>query len=120
MKSVKTSAVCTILFALSFFAANVPAAPTPSPALLVVIKDEHKLAIVDPATNQIVTTVPGGRYPHAVVASDDGKTAYVSDFAPFVIEEGPGRYITMIDLPSQKQVKQIDVGYQSMPHGMAI
>src|SRR5689334_7158854 len=102
MKSGKRAAAYGAVFAACLFAATLPAAPTPSPALLVVVKDEHKLAIVDPATNKVVTTVPCGRDPHEVVIADDGKTAYVSNFAPFVIEEGPGRSITIIDIAAQK------------------
>jgi YVTN family beta-propeller protein len=111
---------CAISFCLLLLAASLIAAPTPSPALLVVIKDEHKLAVVDPSTKQVVTTIPCGDDPHEVAVSPDGKIAYLSNFAPFVIEQKPGRAITMIDLVAQKQLRQLDIGPQSMPHGLLV
>ena len=45
---------------------------TPRPALLVLDKDDSKLAIVDPASLKVVARVPAGDDPHEVVVSDDG------------------------------------------------
>ena len=118
MKTKRTFVAWSILFGSLLAAANLSAAATPSPALLIVEKQEHRLAIADPATNKVVATVPCGLDPHEVVVSDDGKTAYVSNFAPWVVEEKPGRTITVIDLVAQKQVRQIDLGPLSMPHGL--
>src|SRR5439155_20994664 len=61
-------AVLLILLAI----AGVQAAETPSPALLVLNKEENTLAIVDPATKMVVGRVPTGEAPHEVTVSADG------------------------------------------------
>src|ERR1700761_682290 len=54
--------------------------PTPSPALLVLNKASNELAIVDPASKQVVARIATGFGPHEVVASDDGKYAFVTNY----------------------------------------
>ena len=58
---------------------------TPSPALLILSKQDRTLAIVDPGNLKVVARVPVGNDPHEVVASSDGKTAYVSNTASALI-----------------------------------
>ena len=86
---------------------------TPSPALLVLSKQDHTVAIVDPATLQVVARAPVGDDPHEVAASTDGRTAYVSNY-------GFGRFhtITVVDLVNQKQEKVIDLTPLRGPHGL--
>jgi YVTN family beta-propeller protein len=81
---------------------------TPSPALLVGEKDAGLLAIVDPATLQIVARVPANPNPHEVAT--DGRFAYVSN-------SGAGA-ITVIDLASRAQVDGIDLAPLSPVHGL--
>ena len=52
---------------------------TPADSLLVLSKAGHTLAIIDPATLQAIAKIPVGNDPHEVIASTDGKTAYVSN-----------------------------------------
>src|SRR5450631_330099 len=94
--------------------AFVRAESTPSAALLVLSKQDHTLAIVDPADLHVVARVPVGEDPHEVIASEDGRTAYVSNY-------GFGRYntLTAIDLVGQKQIGAIDLGALRGPHGLA-
>ena len=54
--------------------------PTPKTALLVLSKHDHTLAIVDPASLRVVAREPVGNDPHEVIASSDGRTAYVSNY----------------------------------------
>jgi DNA-binding beta-propeller fold protein YncE len=54
------------------------AQPTPKRALLALSKRDHMLVIVDPATLQVVARAPVGPDPHEVIASADGRKAYVS------------------------------------------
>jgi hypothetical protein len=86
---------------------------TPSPALLVLSKGDHTLAIVDPATLQVVARMPSGPDPHEVTASADGKLAYISNY-------GSGAYntITVVDLVAQKTLRAIDLGVLHGPHGL--
>ena len=87
---------------------------TPKTALLVLSKQNHTLAIVDPADLHVVATVPVGEDPHEVVASSDGRTAYVSNY-------GFGRFntISVVDLIGQQAEPRIDLGALRGPHGLA-
>jgi YVTN family beta-propeller protein len=98
---------------LTALALDAAAQPTPAIALLVLSKQEHTLAIVDPATLQVLARIPVGEDPHEVVASADGRTAYVSNY-------GFGRFhtLTAIDLVGQKQKSVIDLGPLRGPHGL--
>jgi DNA-binding beta-propeller fold protein YncE len=48
--------------------------------LLVLEKDSHQLAIVDPLQLRVLARVPSGPDPHEVEASSDGKVAYISNY----------------------------------------
>ncbi len=87
---------------------------TPRRSLLALSKRNHTLAIVDPATLQVIARLPVGPDPHEVVASSDGNTAYVSIY-------GGGRYhtISVLDLAAQKALPDIDTGALNGPHGVA-
>ncbi|HJQ30552.1 MAG TPA: cytochrome D1 domain-containing protein [Pyrinomonadaceae bacterium] len=94
------------------------AAPSTSavrPTLLVLNKAESTLALVDPETMQVVARVPTGEGPHEVVASSDGRTAYVSNYGA----EKPGNTLSVIDLAARKEVKRVDLGPLWRPHGLA-
>lgn len=100
--------------ALFLFAAiGVSAQSTPSRFLLALSKRNHTLAIVDPKSLQVIARVPVGLDPHEVIASSDGKTAYVSIY-------GGGRYhaLSVIDLVGQKALPDIDTGALNGPHGL--
>src|SRR5712691_5085958 len=60
--------------------AALQAANTPPGALLVLEKEQNTLVIVDPGSLKIVARVPAGKDPHEVAVSDDGKTAYISNY----------------------------------------
>ncbi len=85
----------------------------PSASLLVLSKQDHTLAIVDPSSLQVVAKMPVGNDPHEVIASADGTTAYVSNY-------GFGAYNTLavIDLIAQKALPSIDLGPLRGPHGL--
>jgi YVTN family beta-propeller protein len=103
-----------VLFLIHCFgSAALKAADTPSTALLILAKTDHALAIVDPATLKVIAQVPSGPDPHEVVASDDGKLAYISNY-------GGGAYntITVVDLAQQKALPVIDLGALRGPHGL--
>jgi YVTN family beta-propeller protein len=90
------------------------AEPTPKRVLLALSKHNHTLAIVDPAMLQVISRAPVGPDPHEVIASADGRTAYVSIY-------GGGRYhaLSVIDLVAQKALPDIDTGALNGPHGLA-
>lgn len=104
-----------VLFAFATaMIALAPAQPTPKAALLVLSKHDHTLAIVNPATWRVVAREPVGEDPHEVVASADGRTAYVSNY-------GFGAYHTLavIALVAQEPLPSIDLGPLRGPHGLA-
>ncbi|MCU1325701.1 MAG: hypothetical protein JWN34_1071 [Bryobacterales bacterium] len=89
------------------------AAPTPKKALLVLSKGDLVLSIVDPVSLKVLATAPSGPDPHEVVASTDGKFAYISNY-------GGGAYntLTVVDLIAQKTVDTVDLGALRGPHGL--
>ncbi len=91
-------------------------AQTPSPALLVLEKSDEKLAIVDPGSLKIVGRVASGPAPHEVVASDDGKFAYISNYAD---QRGMQKTLSVVDLAAQKAIAPVDLGALRAPHGLA-
>jgi hypothetical protein len=85
-------------------------------SLLVLSKGDLTLAIVDPTTLKVVAKMPSGPDPHEVVASTDGKYAYISNY-------GGGAYntITVVDLVAHKTLNPpIDTGALRGPHGLAV
>ena len=93
-------------------------AQTPSPALLVLNKEDNALAIVDPVSLKVVATAPTGVGPHEVTVSDDGRWAFVSNYGTFGPNAAPGRTISVIDLAMQKTVNTVDLGGMLKPHGI--
>jgi YVTN family beta-propeller protein len=100
---------------LAFFLSARCAAQTPSPALLVLEKSANMLAIVDPATLQVVGRVPAGPDPHEVESSPDGKLAYISNYGG---SESSLHSISIVDLATQKALPGIDLGALHSPHGL--
>ncbi len=102
--------------ALCVFAiASVSLAQAPSPALLVLEKDDKMLAVVDPASLKITARIPAGEDPHEVAASADGSLAFISNYGAF---GNPHHTISVVDLVHQKALPAIDLGPLTAPHGM--
>jgi YVTN family beta-propeller protein len=107
--------LAVILFCIFCIIATVlNAAETPSASLLALSKGEQTLSILDPASLTVVARFPAGPDPHEVIASDDGKFAFISNY-------GGGSYntITVVDLIAQKALPTIDLGALRGPHGLA-
>lgn len=109
-------------FALLLFAAPAvqppPRAQTPAAVpsyLLVLNKAEATLAIIDPATMQVVGRVPVGDGPHEVATSADGRTAYVANYGG----QQHGHTISVVDLAARKEIRRVDLGPLLRPHGIA-
>lgn len=91
-------------------------AQTPSRALLVLEKDGNKLNIIDPTSLKILAKLPAGEDPHEVVASADGKLAYISNYG---LEGSSLHTISVVDLVAQKVLPPIDLGALRSTHGLA-
>jgi DNA-binding beta-propeller fold protein YncE len=94
-------------------ACTLQAQRTPQQTLLALSKKDQTLAIVDPSNLKVLARIPVGNDPHEVIASADGKTAYVSNY-------GFGAYNTLavIDLEVMKSRPAIDLGPLRGPHGL--
>jgi DNA-binding beta-propeller fold protein YncE len=81
--------------------------------LLVLSKRDHTLAVVDPSTLKVTGKAPVGDDPHEVIASSDGRTAYVSNY-------GGGTFHTLavIALAGPKALPSIDLSPLRGPHGL--
>jgi YVTN family beta-propeller protein len=101
------------LFVSLLGVSSVQAEDTPKNALLVLSKHDQTLAIVDPSSLKVIARIPVGNDPHEVIASTDGKMAYVSNY-------GSGAYNTLavVDLVAHKALPSIDLGALRGPHGL--
>ena len=94
---------------------HIAAAQVRSPLLLILEKNDRSLAIADPNTLTIIGRAPAGEDPHEIVASDDGKFAYISNYGAF---SNPQHTISVVDLVSMKALPSIDLGALLAPHGL--
>jgi DNA-binding beta-propeller fold protein YncE len=86
---------------------------TPRKSLLALSKTDHMLAIVDPVALKVIARVPVGTDPHEVIASSDGKTAFVSIYGGGSLHE-----LDVIDLLAQKALTPVDTRPLYGPHGL--
>ena len=105
------TAIYAVLAIFNFSVTESKAQSTPKRALLALSKANHTLAVVDPATLNIITRIPVGEDPHEVVASTDGRTAYVCIYGGGSLHE-----INIIDLIQQKPLRNIDTRPLFGPH----
>ncbi|HUZ46030.1 MAG TPA: YncE family protein [Terriglobia bacterium] len=125
MISLKASSALLIVAALGFplwAAAPLARASRRSASrgmLLVAIKGNHTLGIVDPeAGREIATITETGIRGHEVAASPDGRTAYVPIYGNSGVGSPgtDGRTIDVMDLASRRVVSIIDLGRPMRPH----
>ncbi len=107
-------AIPVFLASLFLTITSCQAQSTPKRSLLALSKANHTMSIVDPATLKVISTIPVGIDPHELVASTDGKTAYVCIY-------GGGSFyeINVIDLVAQKPVRNIDTRPLYGPHDIS-
>jgi DNA-binding beta-propeller fold protein YncE len=110
-----TARTIACLFAATLIAPTAPA-QTSSAMLLVLSKSEHTVSIVDPATLQVLARLPSGPDPHEIIASDDGKLAYISNYGGL---DSDLNTISVVDLVARKALPPIDLGALRSTHGLA-
>ncbi len=105
---IATSSLVALAFSTALLAQT-----TPRESLLILSKQDHTVAVVDPTTLKILAKIPVGNDPHEVIASSDGNTAYVSNY-------GGGAYntLTAVDVALQVPLNTIDLGPLRGPHGL--
>jgi YVTN family beta-propeller protein len=87
--------------------------------LLVANKGDRTLGIVDPKSGtQIATVAEGGNTGHEVIASPDGRTAYVPIYGDSGVGKpgSDGSNLVVIDIASRKVIGNIDFGHGVRPH----
>lgn len=117
MKNVKRRSLpfiaANIFLATFGFVTGCSAQNTAHQSLLALSKANHTLAIVDPVTLKITARIPVGTDPHEVIASADGKTAYVTIYGGGSLHE-----LNVIDLVAQKPLVNVDTRPLFGPHGL--
>jgi YVTN family beta-propeller protein len=103
------ASVVVVLTAAFSFAQN------PSPMLLVLEKADKSLALIDPASLKVIARVPAGEDPHEIVASEDGRFAYISNYGAF---RAPQHTLSVVDLGARKALPPVDLGAMLAPHGL--
>lgn len=87
----------------------------PKGSLLVANKADNNVSIFDVATRKEIIRIPVGEAPHELAVSPDGKTAVVCNYG---VGGKPGNTLSVIDIPGKKNVKTIDLGTYTRPHGI--
>ena len=85
----------------------------PRSTLLALSKHDHTLALIDPTTLKVRARVPIGDDPHEVIASADGRTAYVSNYG-----FGSLHTLARVGLINARPLPAIDLGPLTGPHGL--
>src|SRR5579864_5040680 len=115
----KYAACALILMGLSAMSFSSGSNEGSSYVLLVVNKGDETLGIVDPRMGQQIATVAeGGTTGHEVIASKDGKTAYVPIYGNSGVGKPgtDGTKMAVIDLASRKVTSTVDFGKGVRPH----
>ena len=103
---------------LALFACSLTATASAAADLLLAInKGDNTLAIVDTTTLKVLGTAATGPDPHEVVASADGKLAYITNYNA---GNGFTNSISVVDLVTRKALPPIDIGALGRPHGIAL
>ena len=92
---------------------------SPTGYLLTANKGDQSLGIIDPTVGKQLAEVPeGGTTGHEVVASPDGRLAYVPIYGNSGVGKPGtnGQNMVVIDIASQKVVGNVDFGHGVRPH----
>jgi YVTN family beta-propeller protein len=85
--------------------------------LLAINKGDNTLAIVDATTLTVLGTAATGPDPHEVVASADGKLAYITNYNA---GNGFANSMSVVDLVARRALPPIDLGALGRPHGITL
>jgi YVTN family beta-propeller protein len=107
---------CVVLLASSGAS---PAGSISRGFLLVANKGDRTLGIIDPETGkQVATVAEGGNTGHEVIASPDGRTAFVPIYGDSGVGKpgSDGSNLVVIDIASRKVIGNVDFGHGVRPH----
>jgi len=113
----------TIIFSASFFVSAAQPSNAPpdraSGLLIVANKGEHTMGIIDPIAGTQVAIVPeNGVTGHELIASADGKLAFVPIYGDSGVGKpgSDGSNMIVVDIASRKIVGNVDFGKGVRPH----
>jgi YVTN family beta-propeller protein len=111
---------CCLPLLIAMFASNRPtSAGAGAGYLLAANKGDHSLGIIDWQSRKELAAVPeGGVTGHEVIASPDGRLAYVPIYGNSGVGKPgtDGRNMVVIDIASRKIVGDVDFGHGVRPH----
>ena len=114
--------LCCVPLLLAMSASNSPsssAGGSTTGYLLTANKGDQSLGIIDPAAaKQIAEVAEGGTTGHEVIASPDGRLAYVPIYGNSGVGKPGtnGHNLVVIDIATQKVVGNVDFGHGVRPH----
>jgi YVTN family beta-propeller protein len=109
MKSIRMLFTIAAVFTVTAFFAAAPSFAAGPKAYVGLFKD-NAVAVIDTATNTVLTTIPIPPGPHGLVVTPDGRTVFASS-------DGDSK-VSVIDTSTDTVTKSIEVG--KSPHGLAI
>jgi len=118
----RVAAGLAVTLAMTAHEGRVSAGPRDGPPagmLLVANKGDQTLGIIDPAAGRQTATVKqSGFTGHELIASPDGRTAYVPIYGDAGVGRAgsDGRTMDVIDVASRRRVATIDFGKPLRPH----
>jgi len=104
----------TVLLAALLLAVSAPSF-VQADTLVVLNKSEATASLIDLSSGAVRATLPTDHGPHEAAVSPDGRLALVGNYGS---REKPGSSLTVIDVPTAKVVKTIDLGEYRRPHGL--
>ncbi len=116
MKSSALNRFLTLLVLALVFSVTGIQAQTAKPVLAVLNKADATLVFIDPVTMKVTGKVPTGDGPHEVVFSEDGKTAFVSNYGA----QTPGNSLSVVDVATAKETRRVDLSPLMRPHGIQV
>ncbi|HKB15827.1 MAG TPA: beta-propeller fold lactonase family protein, partial [Planctomycetota bacterium] len=85
--------------------------------LVVLNKSDDTASLVEVSSGKVLATLPTGDGPHEVVATRDGRRAFVSNYGG---GQAPGNSVTVLDLAERKVAGTWTFEKWSRPHGLAL
>jgi len=110
--------VCLVILLLRLDTSAQPGAGS-DPVLLVANQGDRSLSIIDPTAARQIAVVPeGGVTGHEVVASPDGRTAFVPIYGDSGVGKpgSDGNNMVVVDIASRKVIGNVDFGHGVRPH----
>jgi YVTN family beta-propeller protein len=114
-----SASICALALAMTAAVSTTPRPAAGDGLLLVANKGDRTLGIIDTTAGQQVAAVPeNGVTGHEVIASPDGKTAYVPIYGDSGVGKAgsDGRHLIAVDIASRRITGTIDFGHGVRPH----